>query len=344
LAVFGGLILCCSALAAWQDAAQGVSLETQTPIPVSARFIRFSMTGTLSSSTVNRSDAPSYSPDLPFNTVAGERLFDSNELSTPVRGVVLVEVPLTSLKFGNEGSGYLARAKVTVEVVNGNGNVVWTAQKDVAVKGAQKKLEAQRQGSLFFEREVTLPKGAGYVIRAKVEDLQEAHVGTVEVPVKPGTGAQSLHASDAMFVRKYDSKADKFEADQVISFEGNALSPVLDPVFPAGREFGLQLFFVVYPDIQGPEPAMSLELVSGGRVTAQGALSFKQKMRDMAFETKSANISGGHAHEFPYLANMKFTQLPAGDYEAVITIHQGGNMIKRTVPFKVAGDAPPAKL
>lgn len=341
MAVLGGLVLSCSVLAAWQDAAaQGVSLETQAPIPVYARFIRTSMTGTLSSSVVSREDSPSYHPADGYNTVAGERLYDSNELSTPVRGMVLVEVPLTSLKFGSDKGNYLARAKVIATVVDSTGRTVWSNQSDITVRGPERKLEARRQGSLFFQREVTLPKGSGYTVKAQVEDLQEQHTGTIEIPVKPGPGAPGLHASDAMFVRKFDAAADKVDADQVISFEGNALSPVLDPVFPAGRPFGLQLFFVVYPDIQGAEPAMSIELIGGGRVAAQGSLSFKQKMRDMAFETKSANVMGGHAHEFPYLTDLKFSQLPAGDYDAVITVRQGGNAIKRSVPFRVVGDAP----
>jgi len=34
-------------------------------------------------------------------------------------------------------------------------------------------------------------------------------------------------ASDALFVRPFKGSADKFEADQVFSYEGRALAPVL---------------------------------------------------------------------------------------------------------------------
>jgi hypothetical protein len=55
------------------------------------------------------------------------------------------------------------------------------------------------------------------------------------------------------------------------------------------------------------------------------------------------NAASQHAKEFPYLADMQFSQLPEGDYQAVIRIRQGGRIITREVPFKVVGTAPPAK-
>jgi hypothetical protein len=341
VAVFGGLLLSCSALAAWQDA-QGVALETQTAIPVYTRFVRTSLSGTLSSSVVQRADQTSQT--FPGSTSEqGELLYgSSNEVATPLHGVVVVEVPLSALKFGIDKGNYLARARVTATVFNSDGRAVWSQQKESTIRGKEGKLEARRQGSLFFLREVTLPGGSAYTVEGKVEDLQAAgSAGTIQNPLKVGAGAPGLHASDAFFVRKFDGAVDKFEADQVISYEGNALSPMLDPVFPAGRQFGMQMFFVIYPDIQGAPPDMKLELKRGDQVAAQGALPFKTKMRDTAVEGKIADMTPGHAHEFPYLADMKFSQLPAGDYEAVISIRQGRSTITRSVPFTVAGTPPP---
>ncbi len=339
-----------------QDApgAQGTSLDTQPPIPVFARFVRMSMTGTFSSSTVTREDPITGQVGTGMTSVQGERLYDSNELASPVRGVVLVEVPLSALKFTTDGNKYVARARVTATVYDGNGKAAWSQSKESVIRGPESKLAQRRQGSLYFVRSLTLPGGSAYTVEAKVEDLQAQNSGTIQNPVKPGAGAPGLHASDAFFVRKYDGSLDKTEADQVFSFEGNAFSPVLDPVFPAGRAFGMQMFFVLYPDQKAGQPQMTFELMRDGQVAAKGTLPFKHKLFDLAMDpggnAKGGSIGqsagtapmGAQAHEYPYLADLKLTQLPAGDYEAVITIQQHDSTITRTVPFKVAGTPPPA--
>ena len=49
---------------------------------------------------------------------------------------------------------------------------------------------------------------------------------------------------------------------------GNALSPVLDPVYRADEPFDLQVLFVLYPDLYGAKPELSLEILRNGRVIA----------------------------------------------------------------------------
>ena len=350
-----GVAFCFSA--AGQNAAdQGVSLGNQSAMPVFARFIRTSMSGTLNSSSASGlQDNATNAVGTGRSSWDGSRV-DSNTTAGPMHGMVLVEVPLTALKFNTENGKYVARAKVTATVHDSDGKAVWSAEKEIGVHGPERKLEARRQGSLFFVRGLTLMGGSEYTVDAQVEDLQAQQTGASQNPVVTGAGAPGLNASDAMFVRKLDDSTDSFEADQTISMEGVALAPVLDPVFPAGRKFGMQMFFVLYPDIDGGQPDMTLQLVSNGKMAAQAPLPFKHALHERAFDgknTPNGSIAGGttaifntasqKVKEFPYLADMHFSQLPEGDYQAVIRIRQGGRIITREVPFKVAGTPPPAK-
>jgi hypothetical protein len=359
MAVLCGIVLSCSVLGAWQDAAaEGVSLETQAPIPVYARFIRTSMAGTLSSSSVGGlMDNATGAVGTGRSSSQGSRL-DSNVVSGPMHGMVVVETPLSALRFETEKGKYVARAKVTATVRDSTGRAVWSNEKEISVHGPARNLEARRQGSLFFLRGLTLPGGSEYTVEAKVEDLRAEETRTIQTPVVPAAGVPGLTASDALFVRKFDGSADSFESDQTISFEGTALAPVLDPVFPAGRKFGMQLFFVIYPDINGAQPEMSLQLMCNGKAAAQGSLPFKNRLHERAWEGKTSaaggstdgvlglpatiNTAGQQAHEFPYLADMQFSQLPEGDYQAVVTVRQGHLAITRSVPFRVVGNPPPA--
>jgi hypothetical protein len=149
-----------------------------------------------------------------------------------------------------------------------------------------------------------------------------------------------------LVVRPFKGSADKFEADQVFSYEGEALSPVLDPSFRSEKPMDLQVYLVLYPDIHGAPIDMSMEILHEGRVVARLPLEFKGALASQAREGASSkiggradNMSGGQAKEFPYLADLKGAKFPPGDYQGVISIRQAKSVIKRVVAFKVVGNA-----
>jgi len=164
--------------------------------------------------------------------------------------------------------------------------------------------------------------------------------------LKTSSNAPGLVATDAVVVRQFKGSADKFEADQVLSYEGDALSPVLDPVYPAGEPVNLQVYLRLYPDIHGSPIDMSMEVLNQGHVVTRMALPFKNGLSSSAREGQgSGGIVGAQAKEFPYLASLK-AKFPPGDYQAIISIRQGKGVIRRPVAFKVIGDGPapaPAK-
>jgi hypothetical protein len=108
----------------------------------------------------------------------------------------------------------------------------------------------------------------------------------------------------------------------------------------------LQIYLRLYPDIHGAPLDLSMEVLNEGRVVARLPLPFKGMLVNSAREGSNggANIVGGQAKEFPYLVNMKGAKFPPGDYQGIISIRQGKNVIRRVVPFKVIGEAPKASL
>jgi hypothetical protein len=267
-----------------------------------------------------------------------------NDPHAPLQGLVTVETPLTALRFEKDDATgtYQGHARITALVRDAHDAVVWTGRKDVTIHGPLGKLEERRQGSMFFMRGVTIVGLGPFTLEAKVEDLVGNTTGSARTPLRVGRNAPGLVASDALVVRSFKGAADKFEADQVFSYEGDALSPVLDPVFAAAKPVNLEIYLRLYPDIQGGPIDLSMEVFRDGRVVTRMALPFKTALSSSAREgptsaTGGSNIVGGQAHEFPYLANLK-AKFPPGDYEAIISIHQGKNVIRRPVAFKVMGD------
>ena len=331
--------------------APGAVLKSE--IPVRIRFIRTSGTGSTSESiTDHEADFGMTATLSNVNGVVGggggsmEVSYWPNDPNAPLQGLVTVESPLNALKFDiddNAGS-YLARARITATVRNVKGAAIWTGRRDVTVHGPMQKLNERREGSMFFMRSVTLVGQGPFSMEAKVEDLVGNTMGFIQTPVKVGRNARSLVATDAVAVRPFKGSVDKFEADQVLSYEGEALSPVLDPVFRAGQPVDLQIYLRLYPDIHGDPLDLSMDVMNEGRVVAHMSLPFKSGLANSAREGPTngaggtSNMVGGQAHEFPYLVNMKGAKFPAGDYQGIISIHQGKSVIKRVVAFKVVGD------
>lgn len=322
-------------------------------IPVHIRFIRTSGTGSVSNSILDHQvdfgsivvgQSPGGSPQA-FGSSEGA--FEANDSHAPLQGLITVESPLNALKFDTDDNTgtYQAHARLTATVLNAKGAAIWSGRRDVNVRGPQRRLDARRQGSMFFMRAVTLPGAGPFTLEAKVEDLLGGTTGVIQTPLKTSRNAPGLVATDALVVRPFKGSADKFEADQVLSYEGETLSPVLDPVFRAEEPIDLQIYLRLYPDIHGAPLDLSMEVLSGGHVVARIPLPFKSGLANAAREGASSKIggrvesmAGGQAKEFPYLVNLKGAKFPPGDYLGVISIRQAKSVIKRVVPFKVVGN------
>jgi len=259
----------------------------------------------------------------------------------PAHGWMIVEAPFSLLQFDqNDRAGtYQARARITSTVKNADGKVAWEAKKEVTIKGPLRRLPERHAGNLYFLRELQLP-GGQYTANALVEDLVSNKSWTYSEPLKRRENLPGFSVSGAMFVRTLKDSADRFEADQVLSYEGRALAPLLDPVFHADVPFEMGLYFIVYPDVRGAQPEMSLEILRNGQVVQRTQLLFKDKIHDTAQDSQDIGTGamakmGGEKSQFPYLARISDAVFSAGEYEARLTVRQGRQTITRSEPFRV---------
>jgi hypothetical protein len=311
-----------------------------TDLPVHTQFMRISPRST-ESFGVQRSVGAGQGGITTTDT--GINMEDT---TGPMRGLLLVELPLSALHFDvddNAGT-YSAHARVTQIARNRSGKVVWRASKPVSLHGPLKKLADRRAGNLYYLREVALPAGQ-YTIEATVEDLIAGKSGGVRQAVRTSMGTPGFTVSDALLVRPFNSAGDRFEADQILQYDGNAISPLLEPVYRANEPFTLQIYLVVYPDIYGAQPQMSLEILRNGHVVGRSSLPFTDKLRNDSVESGGMSSTvGEQKHEFPYLATLRGVQLSPGDYEARVTVRQGAVALTRPVNFRVAGNERTAVL
>ncbi len=269
-----------------------------------------------------------------FRTYPGRARGDSR--LGAMTGLLLVEAPMDGLQFETDRSDYLARARIAQVVRNKDGKVVWEAKKEVTIKGSPRKLEARKSGYLCYMRELKMP-AAHYAVEATVEDLVSGKSAQATEALQATDSIPGLTLSEAMFVRKYDNSVDKIEGDQVLSYDGTAIVPLLDPVFQAGRPSDLQIYFVIYPDYRGAPPKITIEFRRHGQSIGRSELPFGDRIRNTAGEGQVMDKGSmtEQKHEFPYMADIRGLNFDPGPHEAHVTVMQGNNGVTRIVPFSV---------
>lgn len=252
----------------------------------------------------------------------------------PMSGLLIVEVPMRTLTFRSSGGNYEARARVTATLKDTSGTVVWNGSKDYSVKGPSGKLEARKAGGLFYVRELQLP-AAKYALEAKVEDLNREKSAVSTGEVEGANSLPGLGASDLLFVRKFDRAIDTMQGDTVISYDGEGLAPMLSPAFVANEPFQLALYFTFYPDMNGKQPVLTLDILSKGQSNGTTTLAFTDKLRDDSRSGSGSAFAGEQKGQFPYLAKLGNASFNEGEYDAVIEIRQDSVVQKRSAHFRV---------
>lgn len=252
----------------------------------------------------------------------------------PMVGLLIVEVPMRTLSFKSTGGSYEAKARLTATIKDTSGTVVWNGSKDYSVKGPTSKLEARKTGAVFFVRELQLP-AAKYVLEAKVDDQNAEKSAAATGEVEGANSLPGLGASDLMFVRKFDRSIDVMQGDSVISYDGEGLAPVLSPAFAANEPFQLELFFTFYPDMNGKQPVLTLDILSNGQSNGITTLAFTDKLRDDSRSGSGSAFAGEQKGKFPYLAKIGNASFNEGEYEAVIEVRQDSVSQKRAAHFRI---------
>ncbi len=257
----------------------------------------------------------------------------------PMQGAMLVETPIAALQLDDKDGYFLLRALLSAEVKNDGGKSVWQAKREFNLKVPPRKVEERRAGNLYFIREVQLP-GGKYTLEAVVQDLNSGKTWNFSEPLQATSNLPGFSVSDAFFVRKLNESADKFEGDQGLNYEGRALAPLLDPVFPSGRPFDLELYFIMYPDLRGGQPQISIEILRDGQTVGRSQVAFNDSIRDTSRENQDVGPGAGAKNgeqkgSFPYIAAIRDASFSAGQYEARVTVRQDKQTITRSVSFRV---------
>jgi len=324
-----------------------------TDLPVHVRFIQISnRPGGSQSLTAQLGIDPG--TGVGYGGNVGEATSLTEGLGGPLHGYLIAQAPIGALHFDKDdrSGSFSAHAKVTMAAryASGkkNGEIAWSQSKDVRINGSLAKFHEREISNLLYLREISLPAGK-YTLESTVEDLLAKKTGSVSEPLKTGSGVPGLMVSDPLFVKWFKGNADKFESDTVLNYMGNGFTPVLDPVFPANKPFKVDAFMILYPDVYGPQPIITMEIIRDGNVVAAAQMPFTTKLRSDGMGGGGKGMGtdqgmiGGLQHNFDYVASMNVDKMSPCECQARITVKQGKNVVTRMLDLKVVDTGEVAK-
>jgi hypothetical protein len=262
-------------------------------------------------------------PQLPTDLKFRTAVLQLGNLTTGNENTLVVEVPTSELEVRRDPNANLASWHVSIvsEVKDKSGAVLeHFSQDDPGHNALDAKEEARSCATM--QRHFTLPPGP-YTVETAVLDRTSGKLGAARVQFEVANAATGPFLSDVALVRRVDSSDDELDALEPLRYQHGKVVPSLSgQVLPGAKQ--TSFFFLVRPDAGLSDPAMlEMQVFRNGELMGQMPLQLP------------ANLS----EAFPYLASLKTSSLPAGNYEVRISLAQGERVMEREGSFRIPGPA-----
>ena len=223
------------------------------------------------------------------------------------------EVPVSNLTSTPEEGRKLHRfhAYLLALVKNAQGEIVDRASKDVPSEVRDILLPAIEAEPMIYEHVVSLPPGKYTVDTAVVDEegnRSSARAFPLESVAEPLPGL-----SDIVLVRRVNPLDRPPDPNDPFEVPGKRAQPYLSDALPANA--APYVYFVVYPEPNGPDPSLRVQFLKNGRALA----------------TQKSPLPHADASGAVPMA----IQPPAGpgDYEVRVTIEQGRKSTQRNLRY-----------
>jgi VWFA-related protein len=261
---------------------------------------------------------------LPTDLQFRASVLQLGNLTTGNENTLVVEVPISSLETRSDPNANLLSWHVAVvsEVKNKSGAVVERFSEDIPGHGTLDSKEELQQGYATMQRHFALPPG-DYLVQTAVVDRNSGKLGGERAHFEVPNASSGPFLSDVAVVRKIDPSSDEIDLFEPLRYQHGKVVPSLSgQVLPGTKD--TSFFFLVHPDSSASDPAiLELQVLRNGELFGQVPLQLPKDL--------------GEA--FPYLASLRTSSLPAGNYNLMLSLTQGGKIMEREASFSIAGPA-----
>jgi VWFA-related protein len=261
-------------------------------------------------------------PQMPADVKFGAAVLQLGNLTTGNENTLVVEVPISGLESRTDPNTNLLSWHVSIvsEVKDKSGAVVEHFSEDVPGRGALDSKQELLLGSATMQRHFALPPGE-YSIETAVVDRNSGKMGGERRPFQLQNAASGPFLSDIALVRRIDPSPEELDPLEPLRYQHGKIVPGLSGQLLPGAK-NTNFFFLVHPDPEASELAMlEMEVLRDGELMGQVPLQLPNHIGDA----------------FPYIASLRTASLPAGNYDVILSLTQGGKITERETRFSISG-------
>jgi len=259
-------------------------------------------------------------PQLPADVRFRVAILQLGNLTTGNENTLVVEVPISGLEVRSDPNTNLSSSHVSIvsQVKDKSGNVVEHFSDDLRGHGA---LDSKEQfGYATMQRHFALAPGE-YTLEAAVIDRNSGKTAGQRTPFEVATVASGPFIGDVAVVGRIDPSSEEIDPFEPLRYKDGKIIPSLTGQISPDTK-AVSFFFLVHPDSGMSDPAMlELQVLRNGQLFGQIPLQLPKNI--------------GEA--FPYLASLNTSSLPAGNYNVMASLTQGGKIMERQAGFVIAG-------
>jgi VWFA-related protein len=261
-------------------------------------------------------------PQLPQDLNFRSTVLQLGNLTTGNENTVVVEVPISGLDTRSNPNANLVSWHVSIvsQVKDKSGAVVEHFSEDIPGHGALDGKEEAWPSSATLQRHFVLPPGK-YTLETVVVDRNSGKIGGERVHFEVAGAPSGPFLSDVALVRRIDSSPEELDPFEPLRYQQGKVVPTLSGELAPGLK-QVSFFFLVHADSDRSDPAMlEMQVLRNGELLAHVPLQLPTNL--------------GQA--FPYVASLKTSSLPPGDYEVRLSLGQGEKVAERERSFSIAG-------
>lgn len=260
-------------------------------------------------------------PQLPSDVKFHAAVLQLGTLPSGNQSSLIIEVPTGALESRSNANANLVSWHVSIvsQVKDESGTVMEHFSEDVPGHSAPTSKDDARNCATM-QRHFALPAGR-YTLETVVQDRISGKLGATRTQFEVRDTASGPFLSDVSLVRQIDSSSEELDPFEPMRYERGKVIPGLSgQVVPGTKQ--LSFFFLVHPDDQVSQPAMlQMRVLRNGELLTQVPLQLPNDLTE----------------SFPYVASMKTGDLPAGNYDVLLSLTQGEKIIERENRFTIPG-------
>lgn len=262
-------------------------------------------------------------PKLPSDLELHARILQLGNLSEGNTSALVVEAPLSQMTTRDDPNTnlYSLHAAIVAQIKNQAGAVVEHFSEDLPRRAALNTKEMTHAGFINLQRHFALQPGK-YVLEAAVMDRYGEKIGAQRQDFDVTDSPSGSGLSDVMLVRRFDPLSEETDAFEPLRYKhGKVVPNVSGEIDPSTKD--VSLFFLVHPDANTSGPAMlEMQVMRNGSLVGEVPLQLP---------------SSSSGETIPYLASMKSSSLPPGNYQIIETLTQGDKVSERSTNFNIGG-------